>query len=258
MKPLRLRPRALLRRRARQAPARRAGEAARLRGERAGRSSRAPGAVQGHGLRATTRTSCSPRRRSSRRTRTSSRMAVLTRLNADARPRPAPLRLQAQAAALPHRVRLPDAAGPARAARCKTRPSTSTRPSGWPTRNKRVKSMAQFLLVDDGPPIGLTFQSGLLHRNGRGSRPSTPTRCRCGVSGEHPQDGLGRAACGRGRRARAGRDPVPPTRLRHVGTLETVTATGRSNVVRTTVTAKRGGSLRVVYGGYVSRTVRMT
>jgi hypothetical protein len=34
-------------------------------------------------------------------------------------------------------------------------------------RNPAVQTLSQFLLVDDGAPVGLTFQSGLRYHNGR-------------------------------------------------------------------------------------------
>jgi len=40
-------------------------------------------------------------------------------------------------------------------------------------RNRGVRTLSQFLLYDDAPPVGLTFQSGLAYRNGR-AKPSMP------------------------------------------------------------------------------------
>ncbi len=121
-------------------------------------------------------------------------------------------------------------------------------------RNPRVKALAQFLLVDGGEPVGLTFQSGLRFRNGK-AKPAynayrlpiwtRPTR-------------TGSRVWGNVRPAKAGGDYGIATlefrkrgrktwkRLKQVpnGPFSTTVRTGR-------------GRLRLTYGRWHSRTVRV-
>jgi hypothetical protein len=130
--------------------------------------------------------------------------------------------------------------------------------SEWMTfRNPRIKTLAQFLLVDDGSPIKLTFQSGLMTRKGA-FKPSFPAyRLPVWLTGG-----------GSRKRVWAVFRPAPagskaqgviqyrPKNAKAYKTIKIVTSRGLRNVV-STVTAPKGGSLRVVYGPFVSRTVRV-
>jgi hypothetical protein len=125
-------------------------------------------------------------------------------------------------------------------------------------RNPRVKAFGQFLLVDDGPPITITFQTGLINRRGQYKASFPAYRLPVWVTGR----GSRRRVWALLRPAATGARAKAEVQYRAVGartyrTLRTVTSTGRRNVVRTTVTAARGGSLRVAYGELVSRTVKL-
>jgi hypothetical protein len=126
------------------------------------------------------------------------------------------------------------------------------------SRNKRVRSMAQFLLVDDGPPIGDTFQSGLVLRNGKKKPAYGAYAVPVWVWGK----GSTRKVWSVLRPAAAGEAAQGVVLVRQKGTKEwdiagVVDAKGPRNVISATVDARRGDSLRVAYGPLVSRTVKV-
>ncbi|MEA2171373.1 MAG: hypothetical protein QOF76_4673, partial [Solirubrobacteraceae bacterium] len=128
--------------------------------------------------------------------------------------------------------------------------------SEWLTfKDPRVKTLGQFLLVDDGPPLDLTFQSGLIKRNGVKKPSFAAYRVPLWVSGTGPH----KRVWGLLRPAAAGEAAKADLQFRASGgdwkTLQTLTAHGKRNVVRTKVTVSTAGAFRLVYGDDVSRTM---
>jgi hypothetical protein len=126
-------------------------------------------------------------------------------------------------------------------------------------KNKRVKTLGQFLLVDGGKPIGLTFQTGLEFRKGKRKKPAyNAYRVPIWVRGSGPAKkywGVLRPA-NNGTRARA------KLQFRPDGgkwkTIKKVKSHGLRNIVTGKVTLSTAGSLRLVYKGGPSRTVKVS
>ncbi|MEA2296491.1 MAG: hypothetical protein QOE86_4130 [Solirubrobacteraceae bacterium] len=123
-------------------------------------------------------------------------------------------------------------------------------------RNPRVRSLAQFLLYDDGAPVNKTFQSGLLSHDGR-PKPAfaayqVPAWLYGTGSHRHLWGVLRPAAANAKATARV---QYRAPHAKSYRTLRRVTAHGTRNVVRATIRARRGGSVRILYGKLRSRTV---
>lgn len=121
-------------------------------------------------------------------------------------------------------------------------------------RNPRVRTLAQFLLYDDGDPIAKTFQSGLMTRDGKPKPSFAAYRVPAWLQGRRLW-GLLRPAAPNAR-ARASIQYRPP-KAKKYRTIRRVTAHGTRNVVSAEVRVRRGGSLRIAYGRLRSRTVRV-
>jgi hypothetical protein len=123
-------------------------------------------------------------------------------------------------------------------------------------RNRRVRTMAQFLLVDDGDPIGLTFQSGLITREGKRKPAYDAYRLPVWVSGRGKTKRVWTILRPAKPKARArARIQYKPAGAKRYRTIRRVRSRGVRNVVDTKVRIKRGGTLRVLYGKHRSRTV---
>ena len=124
-------------------------------------------------------------------------------------------------------------------------------------RNPRVKTMAQFLLDDDGSPIPLTFQSGLRTNDGKPKPSLAAYRLPVDVTGR----GRRRSVWALVRPAAVSERPTVEIQYRRPKAkrwrrLRTATTSGPRNGVRATVKVPRGrGRLRVVSGPMRSRTV---
>jgi hypothetical protein len=118
--------------------------------------------------------------------------------------------------------------------------------------NPAVRTLAQFLLVDDGPPIGTTFQSGLLTAD-RTPKPAL-TSYALPVWLPQPRIRRGRAlrVWGLVRSAPNGRSPRVAIQVRDRGatawrTLRTVAAEPRHGYLNARVRVSRSGTLRLMY-----------
>ncbi len=126
------------------------------------------------------------------------------------------------------------------------------------SRNRRVKTLAQFLLNDDGDPIGTTFQSGLRTRDGVDKPALAAYRLPLFVTGRKAR----RRVWGVVRPAAVGQRVRAKVQFRRSGTskwrtVKTVKTRGRRNVFTTTVRLRRRGDLRVTALGTTSRTERI-
>ena len=120
--------------------------------------------------------------------------------------------------------------------------------------NRRVRSVAQFLLYDDGDPVNKTFQSGLLTHAGKRKPAFAAYQVPIWLRG-HRLWGVLRPAAPKAA-AKASIRYRPPG-ARKYRTIRRVTAHGVRNVVRATLRVTRGGSVRIVYGRLRSRVVRV-
>jgi hypothetical protein len=124
-------------------------------------------------------------------------------------------------------------------------------------RNPRVRTFAQFLLVDDGEPIGLTFQSGLRTIEGADKPAMAAYRLPIWVT----RRGARTRVWGLLRPAAPGERVTAEIQYRRRGSkrwrrLRQVTATGPRNAIDARVRVPRGrGALRIAWGGLQSRTV---
>ena len=121
-------------------------------------------------------------------------------------------------------------------------------------RNPRVRTLAQFLLYDDGDPVAKTFQSGLVTHDGTPKPAFAAYRLPAWLQGRRLW-GLVRPAKARAR-VKASIQYRPP-KARKYRTIKRLTTSGTRNVVGATVHVRRGGSLRIVAGKLRSRTVRV-
>ena len=122
-------------------------------------------------------------------------------------------------------------------------------------RNKRVRTLAQFLLNDDGSPIPLTFQSGLRTNDGRDKPSLRAYRMPIHVSGR----GRWRGVWGIVRPAAAGEPAAVEIQYRRKDSkrwrrLRDATAGGARNVLQAKVRLPRGrGHVRTAWNGRYSR-----
>jgi len=126
-------------------------------------------------------------------------------------------------------------------------------------RNRRVKTLSQFLLVDDGEPIGLTFQSGLRTIGGKDKPAFRAYRMPVWVTGR----GSRTRVWGVVRPAAAGERVRARIEYRRKGTKKwRLLRTVRTSAVRNSFLAKvrvprRRGAVRVSWNDLHSRTVRV-
>jgi hypothetical protein len=126
-------------------------------------------------------------------------------------------------------------------------------------RSPRVRTLAQFLLVDDGDPIRITFQSGLRTIEGADKPALAAYRMPVWVTGR----GVRRHVWALLRPAAPGERPQAEIQYRRRGAkrwrrLRTVTASGPRNAIEARVRIPRGaGALRVGWGPLHSRAVRL-
>ena len=120
-------------------------------------------------------------------------------------------------------------------------------------RDKRVQTMSQFLLLDDGQPIGLTFQSGLKTIKGKRKPAYNAYRVPVWLTGK----GTKRRVWGLVRPAARGVRVQALIQTQAKGgkwtTVKTVKTRGASNTFGATVKVPAGGKLRVKSGALVSR-----
>jgi hypothetical protein len=120
-------------------------------------------------------------------------------------------------------------------------------------KDKRVRSMSQFLLFDDGDPVGLTFQSGLKTLKGKEKPAYAAYQLPIWVTGKSVK----RKVWGLVRPARANTRVKALVQFRPKGgkwdTIKTVKTKGRSNTFNAKVKLRKAGKLRVKSGAYESR-----
>ena len=126
-------------------------------------------------------------------------------------------------------------------------------------RNRRVRTLSQFLLVDDDMNNPASFQSGLLFRGDRAAKPS--------LSAYRLPIWLPRPRIERGRRVRvwgllrpatAGQPATATIDYRRAGSkawkpLRSATVTSRRHYLWTTAKVRRSGHLRISFAGHTSR-----
>ncbi len=121
------------------------------------------------------------------------------------------------------------------------------------SRENRIRSMSQFLLVDGGAPIGLTFQSGLKNRKGKEKPAYAAYQLPVWVTPKGKLWGLVRPA-------KPGQRVKALVQFRAKGgkwdTIKTLKTKGPSNLLSTRVPV-REGKLRVKALGLESRSVKL-
>jgi hypothetical protein len=117
------------------------------------------------------------------------------------------------------------------------------------SRDKRVRTIAQFLLRDDGAPIGLTFQSGIRYHGGRKKPSYAAYRLPIWAKG-HRVWGVARPAKANERAT----VKIQVKRGKTWKTARTVKTSGRHNHFVATVHGT--GAVRVLYGAFKSRVAR--
>jgi hypothetical protein len=121
-------------------------------------------------------------------------------------------------------------------------------------RNPRVRTLSQFLLRDGGPPIGLTFQTGLRTREGARKPAYDAYRLPLWVSGK----GSRKRIWGVARTATTNEYATVAIEFRREGsktwqTLKRVRSRGPHNLIRATVRARGKGAIRLTNGKLHSR-----
>ncbi|MEA2123530.1 MAG: hypothetical protein QOI80_312, partial [Solirubrobacteraceae bacterium] len=122
------------------------------------------------------------------------------------------------------------------------------------SRDRRVRTMSQFLLRDGGRPIGLTFQSGLKNRAGKRKPAYAAYRLPIWVTGKTSR----RRVWGLARPAAPNAAATVAIQFRRRGsktwkTLRTLQTHGRENAITASVTARGRGAIRLAYGKLRSR-----
>jgi hypothetical protein len=125
-------------------------------------------------------------------------------------------------------------------------------------RDPRVRTLSQFLLRDGGAPIGLTFQTGLRTREGQRKPAYDAYRLPLWVSGK----GAHRRIWGVARPTTDNEIATVFVQFRREGSgawknLKRVRSRGDHNVIRTTVTARGKGAIRLVDGKLRSRKAKV-
>ncbi len=123
------------------------------------------------------------------------------------------------------------------------------------SRNPRVRTLSQFLLLDDGPPIGTTFQSGLIARTGKKKPSFQAYRMPLWVSGKGSRKHVWSVLRPAAKKVRAkALVQFRPRSGKRFRTIKHVTSSGARNVVSATVHTHGSGSVRIVYGRIHSRS----
>jgi hypothetical protein len=127
-------------------------------------------------------------------------------------------------------------------------------------RNPLVRTLSQFLLVDGGEPVGLTFQSGLRYRNGRAKPAQAAYRFPLWLPQRTARRGTRITVFGLARHAANGTAPRIAIQFRARGarrwrTLATRTATKGRGYLQTRVAMPGTGAIRLAHGGTVSRSL---
>jgi hypothetical protein len=127
-------------------------------------------------------------------------------------------------------------------------------------RNPAVRTLSQFLLVDGGQPIGLTFQSGLRYINGVNKPAFAAYKLPIWVPHPHTGRGHRMRVWALVRPAPDGQAPTVQIQFRARGsrkwrTIGTRTGSAARGYVWTTVLARGHGSVRIVWSGQASRSV---
>jgi hypothetical protein len=126
-------------------------------------------------------------------------------------------------------------------------------------RNRRVRTLSQFLLVDDDLAVPASFQSGLYLREGRAEKPALAAyRLPIWIPRPHVKRGHRVRIWGLLRPATAGQPAAASIDYRPAGSktwtsLRTVTVTSRRHYVWTTANVPRSGHLRIASDGHTSR-----
>ena len=124
-------------------------------------------------------------------------------------------------------------------------------------RNRRVRTLSQFLLRDGGAPIGLTFQTGLRTREGSRKPAYDAYRLPLWVSGK----GARKRIWGVARPVTDNEIGTVAIEFRPAGgawrTLRRVRTRGDHNLVQATVRARGKGAIRLSYRGMHSRNAKV-
>jgi len=127
-------------------------------------------------------------------------------------------------------------------------------------RNPAVQALSQFLLVDGGAPVGLTFQSGLEFHDGRAKPAMTAYRMPIWLPRRNAPRGSRIRVWGLIRPAANGSAPTVAIQFRGVGhrtwrTLATYQATPERGYLYHSVRLPATGAFRLLWAGRVSRSV---
>jgi hypothetical protein len=119
-------------------------------------------------------------------------------------------------------------------------------------RNPAVRTLAQFLLVDDGPPIGTTFQSGLMTADGKPKPAFNSYAMPVWLPREHLRRGERLPVWGLVRAAPDGQAQRVAVQVRDRGaaawrTVQTVTTDARRGYLSTRIAVRRSGALRLAW-----------
>jgi hypothetical protein len=127
-------------------------------------------------------------------------------------------------------------------------------------RNPAVQALSQFLLVDGGPPVGLTFQSGLEWVDGRAKPSMLAYRLPIWLPQRSGRKGSKITVWGLVRPAANGTAPTVGVQFRrhgakHWGTVATFQATPDRGYLYHRVRLRGTGAFRLLWNGQTSRTV---
>jgi hypothetical protein len=128
--------------------------------------------------------------------------------------------------------------------------------------NRRVRTLSQFLLVDGGDPVGLTFQSGLRFHDGRDKPAMGTYRLPVWLPKRRARRGSRIAVWGLVRPAATGTAAKVAIqfRARHGRRWRTISspATSRAGYLERRVKLPGTGAIRLLWNGVASRTVGVT
>jgi hypothetical protein len=119
-------------------------------------------------------------------------------------------------------------------------------------RNPAVRTLAQFLLVDDGPPIGTTFQSGLMTADGKPKPAFNSYAMPVWLPRERLRRGERLPVWGLVRAAPDGQAQRVAVQVRNRGatawrTVQTVTTDAKRGYLSTRIAVRRSGALRLAW-----------
>ncbi len=122
-------------------------------------------------------------------------------------------------------------------------------------RNPRVRTLSQFQLVDDGPPIGTTFQSGLVGLTGKKKPAFQAYRLPLWVSGKGSRKRVWSVLRPAAAKVRGtAQIQFRPRSGKRFRTIKQVRSSGAHNVVSAIVHTPGSGVVRIVYGRIHSRS----